>query len=329
MTRTALLTATLLVFALATSCSDDEKRTVVCWGDSLTAPHNSNVTIATIKELLFNHSLAYPEHMARDWADDYEIVNAGVGGENTLTIMARQGVYPMKVSKDVSFKTNADGKRYAIFPCKELKSSYDERNVYPLMQYGYDISSPAMINPCHIDGKEYELSISEDKKSYILKPSDDSDCHDVIRSGSIIETYASRHLRNCYAYIYFMGQNTGFKSVKELISQYKAMIDYGGSNRYVIIGYHKPNTSTPTIKRMIEMEDSMRSAFSNHYINLREYMVNRGISDAGLVATTEDTDSMSLGKVPPQLMEDGTHFTNDGYKLISNLIKDKFKELGY
>lgn len=319
-----------MIFVLMSlSCCTDESKTVVCWGDSLTAPHNSGVLIATIKEVLMGNSLAYPEHMQRDWAGDYNIINAGVGGENTLTIMSRQGVFPIKLSLEVRFERDDKGEVYAKFPLSALRSAYNDMQVCPLMQYGYDKNSPAQINPCSINDKEYELSITADKKYYVLKPIDKDNYDGIISSGNIIRTFASKNLRNCYAYIFFMGQNGGFANAGELIKQYKAMIDYCGSERYIIIGFHKPNNPMPTISRMKEMEDSLHTAFSCHYINLRDYLVRKGLSDAGLTATNEDNDSMSVGQVPPQLMVDGTHFTNDGYKLISNLVKAKFIELGY
>lgn len=310
-------------------CRDSKEKTIVCWGDSLTAPHNSSVFIATIKEYLFDNSLAYPEHMQRDWADEYNIINAGVGGENTLTIMGRQGAFPMVVSQDILFEKDEKGSLYARIPRSYLKSSYNNQEVYPLLQYTYDKDGPSMINPCHINGKEFEMSITKDKKYYILHPLKENALGNSIKAGSIIETYASQHLRNCYANIFFMGQNGGFANTGELIKQLKAMIDYSGSDRYIVISFHKTNESMPTIEHMKEMEDSMQTAFTNHYINLREYLITKGLLDAGLTATEEDKDSISVGCVPPQLMVDGVHFTNESYNLISNLIKEKFIELGY
>lgn len=84
-----------------------------------------------------------------------------------------------------------------------------------------------------------------------------------------------------------------------------------------------------TISRMKEMEDSLNQSFGKHYINLREYMVTRGLSDAGLEPTQEDKDSIGKGQVPPQMMTDGCHFTTKGYEEIAKLVFEKMKELGY
>ncbi|MBP3850239.1 MAG: hypothetical protein J6E43_05430 [Prevotella sp.] len=107
------------------------------------------------------------------------------------------------------------------------------------------------------------------------------------------------------------------------------MIEYSKSKRYIVISFHKPNEVMNTISRMKEMEDSLSRSFGKHYINLREFMINHGLADAGLKPTQEDRDSMTKGQVPPQMMTDGCHFTSKGYEEVAKLVFDKIKELGY
>ena len=90
--------------SILVSCSDDkEKKTVVCWGDSLTASH-TNVGGNGIKQFLketFMGDDSYSGVLQDLLEYGYDVVNCGVGGENTLTIMARQGAYPMLLAHDV------------------------------------------------------------------------------------------------------------------------------------------------------------------------------------------------------------------------------------
>ena len=137
------------------------------------------------------------------------------------------------------------------------------------------------------------------------------------------------HLRNQYANIFFVGENGGFRNIDELINQIKTMILYSGSNRYVVISFHKPNNVIKTIPQMKEMEDSLATAFGRHFINLRESFVNCGLKIAGVEPTQEDLDSLKNGQVPPQLLSDGIHFTDKGYHVIAQLVYDKIKELNY
>ncbi len=274
--------------------------------------------------------------------DEYEIINGGVGGETSLTIMARQGAYPMKLAHDVViFKTGE--KQFETFvgnnDIDAFVSSYNGKNVTPLLQCGWDVSSPAQVNPCMINGKPFKLS-SESKfwieeetykfeYNYYLHPEKEWISTDTIKAGSIITTYAMQNLRDKYANIFFVGYNGGFDDVAELITQIKAMITFSKSNRYIVISFHKPNNTISTIARMKEMEDSLQLTFGKHFINLRDYLVKRGLEDGGLTPTQEDRDSMSRGQVPPQLMTDGLHFTSVGYKEIATLVFKKMKELDY
>ena len=89
-----------MAFLAIISCSDGEKKSIVCWGDSLTAPHTGNGIKGKVKRIV-KGATAYPVYLEEMLDDDYEIINCGVGGENTLTIMARQGAYPMKLAHDV------------------------------------------------------------------------------------------------------------------------------------------------------------------------------------------------------------------------------------
>lgn len=335
----------LTLLIILSSCSEEPKKEVVCWGDSLTAASNRNSikskVIGFVKRVT-KRNTAYPEFLQEMLEDDYKIINGGVGGESTLTIMARQGAYPMKLAHDVViFKSNK--MKYKIFignnDMQAFVSTYNNKRVSPLLQCGWNEDSPALVNPCIIGGKHFQLS-SESKfwredgnfkfeYNYYINPEDEWESTDTIKAGSIVTTYAMNNLRNKYANIYFIGQNGGFNDVADLIHQLKAMIAYSKSKRYIIISFHKPNRVIKTISRMREMEDSLNQSFGKHYINLREYMVTRGLVDAGLEPTQVDKDSINKGQVPPQMMKDGTHFTKKGYEEIAKLVYKKMKELGY
>ena len=327
--------------ALVYSCSDNPKKEIVCWGDSLTSPHSGKNIKGSFKRM-FKWNLSYPEYLAQKLGSEYEIVNAGVGGETSLTIMARQGAYPMKLAHDVViFKS--DEVKYETFignnDINAFVSSYNGREITPILQCGWDEDSPAQVNPCMINGNSFILS-SESKiwreegkfkseYNYFIRPNENRNSTDTIKKGSVVITNAMENLRNKYANVFFVGQNGGFDDVADLIKQLKAMIAYSNSKRYIVISFHRTNTSINSISRMKEMEDSLQHSFGKHFINLRAYLVKSGLEDAGLKPTQEDRDSIAKGQVPPQLMTDGCHFTSVGYKEIAALVFNKMKELGY
>ena len=146
------------------SCSHEEKKQIVCWGDSLTSPHTGNGIKGKVK-MMNKNDLAYPEYLQDMLGDEYEIVNGGVGGENTLTIMARQGAYPMRLAHDiVIFKS--DEAKYKTFignnDVSAFVSSYNGKSVTPLIQCGWNEDSPAQMNPCTVNDKNFHIS-SESK----------------------------------------------------------------------------------------------------------------------------------------------------------------------
>ena len=328
-------------FLSIVSCSEEEKKGVVCWGDSLTHPHCAKNIKGSVKRFI-KYNLAYPEYLQEMLGDEYEIINGGVGGERTLEIMARQGAYPMKLAHDVVVFKSDEAKFKTFIGNNDVPafvSSYNGKRISPLLQGGWDEDSPAQINPCVINDKNFHISSEakfwkeegkyKSEYNYFMDADDEWAATDTLKEGSVVNTYAMKNLRNKYANVFFIGQNGGFDDVADLIRQLKAMIEYSKSKRYIVISFHKPNGVIKTISRMREMEDSLNQCFGKNYINLREYMVTHGLTDAGLEPTQEDKDSIAKGQVPPQLMTDGTHFTTNGYEEIAKLVYKKMGELGY
>lgn len=329
----------LLSLSLFMSCTETNKKTIVCWGDSLTAPHTGSGVKGTVKRILLGDN-SYPKILQELLGDEYKIINCGVGGENTLTIAARQGSIPMFLAHDIILFPDRQEKFIGNEDVPTFLSSWNNTSVTPLLQCKWEEGSPARINPCTIQGipcilksKNSFFKLEDDgyhfRWIYLIKGSEKAATYDTIKAGSVIQTEALRTLRSPHANLFFIGQNGGFKDAADLIAQLKKMIAYGKTEKYVIISFHKPNKRMPTIKRMKEMEDSLSHEFGKQYINLRGYLVKKGLQDAGLTPTTADRNSIRHEQVPPQLLTDGCHFTPKGYELIAKLVQEKFSELGY
>lgn len=220
-----------------------------------------------------------------------------------------------------------------------FKSTWNGSVVKPLLQKGWTEESPAQINPVIINHQAYELS-SESKfwndgkgykfyYNYYIKPLYAVDSTVLLKAGDTIKTHAMSNLRGAYAYVFFMGQNGGFTSADDYINQLKAMIAYSECDRYVVISFHKKAGYIKNYKQMMAFEDSVHTVFGKHFINLRDSMVCKGLDYAGLKPTSSDIDSLKLECVPPQLLIDGVHFTDQGYSFIARLVAEKFKQLNY
>lgn len=302
---------------------------IVCWGDSLTAGAGGNgmtypmALASRIRENLVEKFDA--EQMANSSGRQYligfhqysletvDVVNMGVGGENTGTILGRNGAIPFVVED--GFTVPADSA-----PVEIHFKSRNGKNVAPLRQgeKGLEFVS--------INGIEGALSIEQESGTsekyayYFSRNSAGESQH--VEAGTEIITSGSTQCLN-YIPVIFIGQNGGYDDAAELIAQQRAIIghqkmDGANQGKFIIIGLH-----TGTAAARSELETAMRTEYGDQYINLREYMSKDALRDAGIDATAEDKEMMSAGMIPKSLLSDGVHFNECGYELIGNLIYER------
>lgn len=289
------------------------KETVNCWGDSLTR----GVGVGS------SYSKAFP-YVLYGLLDGREVINCGVGGENTINIGSRQGGLP-NIVKPFTIPSNAS------------KVEVKLTNIYGgstgiLLQGGSALDPTtgkyvrtAQINPCSINGVEGTLTYENGK--YYFSRSENGESVIVSRPTPLI-TYAMKSMRDNINIIW-IGTNGGFTTSAELIECVEAMIDYMSpiNKKYIVIGiHHLVSTVAETFETI---EKNMAMHFGRRYINQREYMIEYGLSDAGITPTNEDTAAISQGKIPPSLLYDDVHYNDKGYNIIANLVVERGKELGY
>lgn len=289
------------------------KETVNCWGDSLTR----GVGVGS------SYSKAFP-YVLYGLLDGRKVINCGVGGENTINIASRQGGLPNIVKP---FTIPADTNKVEI----ELTNIYGD-SAGILLQGGSALDPitdkyvmTAQINPCSINGVEGTLTYENGK--YYFSRSENGESVIVSRPTTLI-TYAMKSMRDNINIIW-LGTNGGFSTSSELIEYIDAMIDYMTpiNKKYIVFGiHHLVSTVTETFEMI---EKNMTLHFGRHYINQRKYMLEYGLSDAGITPTVEDTTAISQGKIPPSLLYDDVHYNDKGYNIIATLASERGKELGY
>ncbi|MDR2410157.1 MAG: hypothetical protein LBE13_18895 [Bacteroidales bacterium] len=306
----------LLLISAISSCQEEEakdepqsKRFICTWGDSLTAGSGGDGT-------------TYPNVLDSLLGDNYQVINCGIGGENTLTIAARQGGIPMLLAHSVELP--ADNSKVIIGDRDHsLISSWNNQVVRPLLQGG-----EATVNNCIINGIECILgwtgkAWNDPDGRYTIQRVVAADTPVMLRERSIVFTSSMQQYRNLFANVFFIGQNLGYADNADLVSQYKAMIHFSGSNNFVILGL-----TSGTKAERTDLETLMTKEFGAQYINLRDYLSTQGLQDAGLTPTQADKEAMEEGKTPPSLLHDHVHFNVKGYELIGQLIYKHFLYLG-
>ena len=284
--------------------------TIITWGDSLTAAD------------------IYQKYLAKKMPSK-NIVNGGIGGESSLMVAARNGCLPIYIEKE--FTLPADTTAVQI-------GTHSNPGIYIIDTNGEKVSSKfflqgtttARINNCYIQGILCKItwtgsSYADTSGTYTVSRVNESENPTTIYSDALVVPSSARDYRSPFAMIAWVGTNGGWdNNVDTLIKQYERMVEYSGTNNYILIGLHYSAQS----QYFEEVEKKMSARFSNHYINIRKYMVERGLKDAGITPTSTDSSYISEGKVPPSLLKDAVHFTDVGYNLVGEQIYRRMIELG-
>lgn len=121
----------VILLSLLSSCTNDDKKMIVCWGDSLTASHTNGTGYKGMVKGWIKGDDSYPGVLQDLLGNSYDVVNCGVGGESTLTIMARQGAYPMLLAHDVVLFNDKERKFDTFIGNNDIPtfiSSYDRKS---------------------------------------------------------------------------------------------------------------------------------------------------------------------------------------------------------
>ena len=73
----------------------------------------------------------------------------------------------------------------------------------------------------------------------------------------------------------------------------------------------------------------MQNLKKGKFLDIRSYILQYGLQDNGLTATSADTEAINNGVIPPSLKKAGdeVHFNYYGYKTIGKIASQRLKEL--
>jgi lysophospholipase L1-like esterase len=281
-----------------TTLENPQTKVVNCWGDSLTAGVGGNGT-------------SYPSVLLNNLGTGWSVNNFGVGGETTQAIAGRQGGIPLYVSP---FTIPADTTATQI-----TLNSWGGNSV--------TLNDVVGVNPCTIADIQGTISLSGGNFYFARSTAGTAK---TITNPTTIVTNAMKVKNKNDSIIIWIGTNGSWwdtdqeTSSRWLCQQIQNMIDYSGCKNYLVIGMTTQPDATQTV-----IDKWMTRSFGGKFIKLRNYLVNYGLSDAGITPTAQDNTDISAGVVPTSLRVDGTHYNASGYTVIGNLIYKRGHELGY
>jgi hypothetical protein len=192
---------------------------IVCWGDSLTAgAGGKGTTFPKVLESMISKNV-YP---------NIPVVNCGIGGEDSNTIIGRAGSIPFVVSKP--FILPSDNSKIEI-----SISSSNGSPVAPLRQ------GDCGLNPIQILGIDAQISIKQESSTskvfyYFITRSKAGEAKEIVAGTKILSSGSLLYAN--FIPVIFIGQNGGWKDVDDLITQQMSIINSNKRNRdqFIILG---------------------------------------------------------------------------------------------
>lgn len=288
-------------------------KSIVCWGDSLTAQGGWTTKLSELSGLL--------------------VYNGGTGGEGVHTIMARQGGDIMMTNNitipadttAITIATKADN--------NGINTQFGYKS-QPLLQGGSNHVNPVKIGDVLGTLTWTGSSYSDPNGTWTFARNVAGNAVTIDRPTSIRTAYDRLRNTSDNIMIIFMGQNGGYTDNADLVHMHKLMIDHFQGKEYVVLGL-----SSGTSTSRADYEAAMTEAFGRRFISLRQYLAHPiydgnnnivscyGLADQGLTPTADDLDKIAVGQVPAQCLKDGVHYTTGTQEVIGNMLYKKMCEL--
>lgn len=276
------------------------KGVIICFGDSIT------------EGMAMDKNHTYPSVLQSKLGEQIKVINAGVSGENSNTIMSRANAIDFQLAKDITFNA---GQSEAQLDARFFVTSDGGAIRYRYGKTGNELSTKNII----IDGKAYILTGKGEDKYSVSRA--DSSAALTLKKGAKAQFDYSSQYDKAYCAIVLMGANDSDLSVDELIARYKKIA--ATSEKFIAIIPHYGTDYT----------EEFTAAFGNATVNLREYCKEEVWGKYNITKEKKDEYYIGEGLLPSRFVYQGKkgdcHLNELGYKILANLIYEKGVELGY
>lgn len=301
--------------ALVNSVVDYSEDAINCWGDSLT--HGVGTS---------SNDKRYPMQLAA--LSGKTVYEMGIGGETAALIAARQGAWPIFVNNII---IPADTTPVQIGDANT--SGFVDglgSNLKMIRQGG---GTDASVNPCTIAGVQGSLTwtgstYDDPSGTYTFTRLASGDAVAINRPAQLI-TYAMTQAsgRRDNISVFWAGTNDkpdGI-TVQSVVSKIKVMKDFSRSKKYIVIGL----TSKSYMPDIVNVNVALLNEFGYRFLDIRQYLIKYGLSDAGIAPTSQDNTDISNGEIPTSLRSDDVHLNDSGYLIVAQQVYKKLQNLGY
>jgi hypothetical protein len=133
----------------------------------------------------------------------------------------------------------------------------------------------------------------------------------------------ARDAKDCIL-ILWAGQNN-IPAVAKILADTDAIVaPYARRHkRFLVIGMlnvENEPVGAPTFRLKMQVNGALAQRYGADYIDIRSYLVERGLRDLNLVADADDLEDIAKGVVPRKLRRDFLHPNENGNRLIARYL---------
>ena len=103
------------------------------------------------------------------------------------------------------------------------------------------------------------------------------------------------------------------------------MIEHANSDNYIIVGL----TSKDYMPDIENVNNALEKEYGNKFLDFRKYLLENGLNDSGLTASSQNLENIRNGEIPISLRSDNIHGNNYYYTMLGKQLKNKIIELNY
>jgi len=135
------------------------------------------------------------------------------------------------------------------------------------------------------------------------------------------------------SFLIWAGHNN-YADPTTVLADIAAMVAVCTTGKYVIIGVHNGGFTTEYLggvgyNQIVFLNQQLAAIYGDRFFDVRRYLIDHGLADAGITPTTQDTADIANDTVPTSLRYDGVHLLAPGYTIVANQVYAKFQALGF
>ena len=114
----------------------------------------------------------------------------------------------------------------------------------------------------------------------------------------------------------------------ELIKIQQTMIDYAGTDKFIIVGI----PAVSYVQTVHEYNYILEEYWGEHFVDMNPYMMSEECFEKyGITLKGGDRKDLYEGRIPRSLLDDKwqLHPNQIGYNVIADLVSERINELGY